>query len=69
MTPPASMRITSVSHEMLIQSTYTENTGDLILWRLARYKIGKPFMKAYFRYFLIAAPEEDQDDWYALYCL
>lgn len=63
------MRTTSVSHEMRIQSTYTENTGDLAPWRLVRHKIGKPFVKAYFRHFPIAAPEEDQDDRHALYCL
>lgn len=63
------MRTTSVSHEISIQFTYAEKTGDLAPWRLARHKIGKPFVKAYFRVFPIAAPEEDQDDRHALYCL
>jgi protein-ribulosamine 3-kinase len=35
----------------------------------ARHKIGKAFVKAYFRNFPISAPEEQQDDWHALYNL
>jgi protein-ribulosamine 3-kinase len=63
------MRTTSVSHEISIQFTYAERTADLAPWRLARHKIGKSYVKAYFRVFPIAAPEEDQDDRDALYRL
>jgi protein-ribulosamine 3-kinase len=38
-------------------------------WGLVRHKIGRPFLRAYYRHFPIAAPEEDQDDRNMLYCL
>ena len=61
-TPLASMRTMSVRLEMQAQYTHAERTGDLAPGRLARHKIGKPLVKAYFGHFSTAAPEEDQDD-------
>lgn len=59
----------SVSQSHLRCFGTAERIGDLAPWRLARHKIGKPFMEAYFGYFPIAAPEEDQEDRSILYCL
>lgn len=38
-------------------------------WRPIRHMIGRQYMKAYFNYFPISAPEEDQDDRNMLYYL
>lgn len=37
--------------------------------RPVRHRMGKQYVKAYFKYFPISPPEEDQDDRNALYCL
>ena len=60
----------NVSNGFTILSIRTaKRAGDLAPWRLARHKIGKPFMEAYFRHFPVSAPEEDQEDRSVLYCL
>ena len=42
---------------------------ELAPMRPARHRMTKPYVKAYFRHFPVSAPEEDQDDRNALYCL
>lgn len=48
---------------------YAHNEMELAPWRPTRHKIGKPYIKAYHRYFPISPPEEDHDDRLTLYCL
>ncbi|KAI9703666.1 MAG: hypothetical protein M1836_007436 [Candelina mexicana] len=48
---------------------YAHNEIELAPLRPARHQMGKPYVDAYFEYFPISAPEEDQDDRNALYCL
>ena len=42
---------------------------ELAPLRPVRHRMGKPYVKAYFKHFPISSPEEDQDDRNALYCL
>ncbi len=42
---------------------------ELAPLRPVRHRMGKPYVKAYFKHFPISDPEEDQDDRNALYCL
>ena len=42
---------------------------ELAPLRPVRHRMGKPYIKAYFKHFPISDPEEDQDDRNALYCL
>jgi len=44
-------------------------TVELAPLRPARHRMGKSYVKAYFKHFPISDPEEDQDDRNALYCL
>ena len=46
-----------------------DDTVELAPLRPARHVMGKPYVKAYFKYFPVSPPEEDQDDRNALYCL
>ncbi|TVY68624.1 Protein-ribulosamine 3-kinase-like protein [Lachnellula suecica] len=48
---------------------YAHNELELAPLRPIRHKMRKPYVKAYFKNFPISAPEEDQDDRNALYCL
>ncbi len=48
---------------------YAHNEVELAPLRPARHQMGRSYIKAYFRHFPISAPEEDQDDRNALYCL
>ena len=42
---------------------------ELAAWRPVRHMIGRQYMMAYFNYFPVSAPEEDQDDRNMLYYL
>jgi len=42
---------------------------ELAPFRPARHRMGRSYIKAYFRHFPVSLPEEDQDDRNALYCL
>ncbi|KAI9659639.1 MAG: hypothetical protein M1831_003720 [Alyxoria varia] len=42
---------------------------ELAPLRPVRHRMGKPYVKAYFKHFPVSPPEEDQDDRNALYCL
>jgi protein-ribulosamine 3-kinase len=46
-----------------------DEAAELAPLRPARHKMGRSYIKTYFRHFPISAPEEDQDDRNALYCL
>ncbi len=46
---------------------YAHNEMEMAAWRPIRHLIGRQYMKAYFNYFPISAPEEDQDDRNLLY--
>ncbi|KAL2036369.1 hypothetical protein N7G274_010916 [Stereocaulon virgatum] len=48
---------------------YAHNEMEMAAWRPIRHTIGRQYMKAYFNYFPISAPEEDQDDRNMLYYL
>ncbi|KAL8940003.1 MAG: hypothetical protein Q9211_002482 [Gyalolechia sp. 1 TL-2023] len=48
---------------------YAHNEMELAPWRPVRHRMGKQYVRAYFRHFPISPPEEDQDDRNALYCL
>ena len=48
---------------------YAHNEMEMAAWRPIRHQIGRQFMKAYFTYFPVSAPEEDQDDRNLLYYL
>ncbi|KAL8643144.1 MAG: hypothetical protein Q9226_008426 [Calogaya cf. arnoldii] len=48
---------------------HAHNEMDLAPIRPVRHRMGKEYVKAYFRDFPISPPEEDQDDRNALYCL
>lgn len=48
---------------------YAHNEYELAPWRPTRHKIGKPYIRAYHKYFPVSAPEEDHDDRNALYCM
>ncbi|KAL8879026.1 MAG: hypothetical protein Q9215_002065 [Flavoplaca cf. flavocitrina] len=48
---------------------YAHNELELAPLRPVRHRMGKQYVKAYFRHFPISPPEEDQDDRNALYCL
>lgn len=48
---------------------YAHNEMEMAAWRPIRHLIGRQFMKAYFNYFPVSAPEEDQDDRNLLYYL
>ncbi|MCJ1352958.1 MAG: hypothetical protein MMC33_002942 [Icmadophila ericetorum] len=48
---------------------YAHNEIELAPWRPARHKMGKSYIKQYFKHFPISPPEEDQDDRNALYCM
>ncbi|SLM39144.1 Protein kinase-like domain [Lasallia pustulata] len=48
---------------------YAHNEVEMAPWRPIRHKIGKPYVRAYHKHFPISAPEEDQDDRNALYCI
>lgn len=50
-------------------SIYAHNEYELAPWRPPRHKIGKPYIKAYFRDFPVSAPESDFDDRLTLYCI
>ena len=62
------MPTTSVSQSTKVFAK-TDKTDELAPWRPSRHKMGKQYIKAYFDYFQVSAPEEDQDDRNALYCL
>lgn len=42
---------------------------EMAAWRPIRHMIGRQYMKSYFNYFPVSAPEEDQDDRNMLYYL
>lgn len=42
---------------------------QMAAWRPIRHMIGRQYMKAYFKIFLISTPEEHQDDRNVLYYL
>jgi hypothetical protein len=42
---------------------------ELAPLRPVRHRMGKPYVKAYFKHFPASEPAEDQDDRNALYCL
>jgi protein-ribulosamine 3-kinase len=46
-----------------------DETAELAPLRPVRHKMGKSYIKAYFRHFPVSDPAEDQDDRNALYCL
>lgn len=46
-----------------------DELDELAPWRPARHKMGKPYIRAYTKYFPISAPEEDFDDRVLLYCV
>ncbi|KAL9012660.1 MAG: hypothetical protein Q9173_002584 [Seirophora scorigena] len=48
---------------------YAHNEMELAPMRPVRHRMGRQYVKAYFKYFPISPPEEDQDDRNALYCL
>ena len=48
---------------------YAHNEYELGTWRPERYKIGKPYVKAYRKHMPIGAPVEDHDDRNALYAM
>ncbi|KAG8525539.1 uncharacterized protein KY384_009183 [Bacidia gigantensis] len=48
---------------------YAHNELELAPLRPIRHRMGKPYVKAYFKHFPVSDPEEDQDDRNALYCL
>ncbi|KAJ5519085.1 hypothetical protein N7453_001507 [Penicillium expansum] len=48
---------------------YAHNEMEMAAWRPIRHLIGRQYMKAYFNYFPMSAPEEDQDDRNLLYYL
>ncbi|PMD62260.1 uncharacterized protein K444DRAFT_610362 [Hyaloscypha bicolor E] len=48
---------------------HNEYTVEMAAWRPIRHLIGRQYMKAYFHYFPVSAPEEDQDDRNMLYYL
>jgi len=48
---------------------YAHHEAELGPLRPARHKMGRAYIKAYFRHFPVSSPEEDQDDRNALYCL
>ncbi|TVY87259.1 Ketosamine-3-kinase [Lachnellula willkommii] len=48
---------------------YAHNEMEMAAWRPVRHLIGKQYMKAYFHYFPVSAPEEDQDARNLLYYL
>ncbi|KAJ1324156.1 protein-ribulosamine 3-kinase [Microdochium nivale] len=50
-------------------SLYAHNELEMAAWRPIRHLIGRQYMQAYFDYFPISAPEEDQDDRNLLYYL
>jgi protein-ribulosamine 3-kinase len=39
------------------------------IWRPVRYKLGRPYMEAYHKFFPISALEEDHDNRNALYAI
>ncbi|KAF7867445.1 uncharacterized protein EAF02_009636 [Botrytis sinoallii] len=41
---------------------YAHGELEMAAWRSIRHLIGKQYMKAYFHYFPVSGPEEDQDD-------
>ena len=48
---------------------YAHNEYEMGTWRPVRYKLGRPYMEAYHKFFPISAPEEDHDDRNALYAI
>ena len=48
---------------------YAHNEYELGTWRPARYKLGRPYLKAYHEHMPISAPVEDHDDRNALYAI
>lgn len=48
---------------------WAHNEYELHLWRPARFKFGKPFVKEYFNHFPISPPEDDWEDRNLLYSL
>lgn len=48
---------------------YAHNEYELAPWRPPRHKIGKPYIRAYTKYFPISTPVEDFDDRVLLYCV
>ena len=46
---------------------YAHDEYEMGTWRPVRYKLGRPYMEAYHKFFPISAPEEDHDDRNALY--
>ncbi|TVY48641.1 Fructosamine-3-kinase [Lachnellula occidentalis] len=48
---------------------YAHNEMEMAAWRPIRHLIGRQYMKAYFQYFPVSAPEEDQDARNMLYYL
>jgi protein-ribulosamine 3-kinase len=48
---------------------YAHNEYELGTWRPTRYKLGRPYVKAYHKNFPVSAPVEDHDDRNALYSI
>lgn len=48
---------------------YAHSEAELGPLRPARHRMGRAYIKAYFRHFPVSRPEDDQDDRNALYCL
>ena len=48
---------------------YAHNELEMAAWRPIRHLIGRQYMKAYFNYFPVSLPAEDQDDRNLLYYL
>ena len=46
-----------------------KRVDELGTWRPVRYKLGKPYVEAYHKYFPISPPLEDHDDRNALYAI
>lgn len=48
---------------------WAHNEYELHMWRGARFRIGRTFVKEYFHHFPISAPEDDWEDRHMLYSL
>jgi protein-ribulosamine 3-kinase len=48
---------------------YAHNEYETGTWRPTRYKLGRPYVKAYHKHFPVSVPVEDHDDRNALYAI
>ncbi len=63
------LRVVTLADRSTIPFCRAHNEYELHIWRAARYKLRKAFVKEYFNHFPISPPEHDWRDRHLLYSL